>query len=127
MEERDGRYTGRSDGPFSYREGKPGDARAGRARGLDLGSYAYSDSESDLPMLRAVGHPVAVNPDAGSRAIAAEEGWDVLRFERLGRRLKVGVALAAAMVAGTVAAPNISPWPRPGSPRPESHHGGRVA
>ena len=41
--------------------------------GIDLAaSYAYSDSESDLPMLRAVGHPVVVNPDAelarGSRA-----------------------------------------------------------
>ena len=35
---------------------------------IDLAaSYAYSDSESDLPMLRAVGHPVVVNPDAELR------------------------------------------------------------
>ncbi len=40
--------------------------------GIDLSeSYAYSDSESDLPMLRAVGHPVAVNPDASSRGSRA--------------------------------------------------------
>ena len=65
LEARDGVYTGGFDGPFCYREGKPRpDARAREARGLDLeASWAYSDSESDLPMLRAVGHPVAVNPD----------------------------------------------------------------
>ena len=39
------------------------------SEGIDLAaSWAYSDSESDLPMLRAVGHPVAVNPDAELRA-----------------------------------------------------------
>ena len=39
------------------------------AEGIDLAaSYAYSDSESDLPMLRTVGHPVVVNPDAELRA-----------------------------------------------------------
>ena len=43
--------------------------------GIDLAaSYAYSDSESDLPMLRAVGHPVAVNPDAELRARRARGG-----------------------------------------------------
>ena len=42
------------------------------ARGLDLdASWAYSDSESDLPMLRAVGHPVAVNPDRELALVAA--------------------------------------------------------
>ncbi len=64
--------------------------------GLDLsGSYAYSDSESDLPMLRAVGHAVVVNPDAELRRIAAQEGWEAIHLERLGRRLKVAGALAA--------------------------------
>ena len=53
-------------------------------------------------MLRAVGHPVAVNPDAALLRIAREEGWDVLRFERLGRRLKAAVGLAAAGVTGGV-------------------------
>ena len=69
--------------------------------GIDLGtSYAYSDSESDLPMLRAVGHAVVVNPDAALRRIAGEEGWEVVELDRLGRRLKV----AAAVGAGTVVA-----------------------
>ena len=64
-------------------------------------SWAYSDSESDLPMLRAVGHPVAVNPDATLARVAKEQGWEVLRFDRLGRRLRVGAAaLGAAAVGG---------------------------
>src|SRR4029079_14491402 len=52
----DGHYTGRPDGPLAYREGKATLMRelAGR-EGIDpSASYAYSDSESDLPMLRAV-------------------------------------------------------------------------
>ena len=68
---------------------------------IDLdASYAYSDSESDLPMLRVVGHPVVVNPDPHLRRIAAEEGWEVLHLDRLGRRLKVLVALGAAAALG---------------------------
>lgn len=100
----DGVYTGRPDGPFTYREGKAVAMRElAAAEGLDLAaSYAYSDSESDLPMLRAVGHPVAVNPDAPLARVAREEGWDVMRFERLGRRLRVATALAAMAVAGGV-------------------------
>ncbi len=55
---------------------------------IDLAaSYAYSDSLSDLPMLRAVGNPVVVNPDPPLAEIAREEGWQTMRFERLGRRL----------------------------------------
>ena len=42
---------------------------------IDLdASYAYSDSVSDLPMLRAVGIPVAVNPDPALAQIARAEG-----------------------------------------------------
>jgi hypothetical protein len=53
-------------------------------------------------MLRAVGHPVAVNPDAALARIASDEGWEVLRFDRLGRRLKAGLGLAAAATAGGI-------------------------
>ncbi|MDX6668301.1 MAG: hypothetical protein QOK04_1681, partial [Solirubrobacteraceae bacterium] len=100
----DGVYTGRVDGPFTYREGKAEAIRELAAREvIDLGaSYAYSDSESDLPMLRAVGHPVAVNTDAELARVAREEGWEVMRFERLGRRLKLGGGLIAAAAAGGV-------------------------
>jgi HAD superfamily hydrolase (TIGR01490 family) len=100
---RDGHYTGRPGGPFTYREGKAEAIRELAAReGIDLAaSWAYSDSESDLPMLRAVGHPVAVNPDAPLARVAREEGWEVLRFDRLGRRLRVaGAALGAAAIGG---------------------------
>ena len=99
---RDGVYTGRPDGPFTYREGKAQAIREVADReGLDLAqSYAYSDSESDLPMLRAVGHPVVVNPDAELTRVAREEGWEVMRFDKLGRRLRiVSVAGAVAVVA----------------------------
>jgi phosphoserine phosphatase len=98
----DGRYTGRPAGPFNYREGKVL-AMQELAEREDIAlacSYAYSDSESDLPMLRAVRHAVVVNPDATLRRIAAEEGWEVIELDRLGRRLK----LLAALGAGTAAA-----------------------
>ena len=45
-------------------------------------SYAYSDSQTDLPMLEAVGHPAAVNPDRELRKAATERDWPILRFER---------------------------------------------
>jgi len=98
----DGHYTGRPAGPFNYREGKVISMREVSEReGFDLGSsYAYSDSESDLPMLRAVGKAVVVNPDGLLRRIAVEEGWEVIELDRLGRRLKV----LAAVGAGTVLA-----------------------
>ncbi len=102
-EVRDGVYTGRPDGPFTYREGKAEAIREIAAReGIDLSaSYAYSDSESDLPMMRAVGHPVAVNPDAALERVARAEGWRIMRFDRLGPMLKFGVAaLAMALVGG---------------------------
>ena len=98
----DGRYTGRPGGPFTYREGKAEAIRGlAESEGISLeDSYAYSDSESDLPMLRAVGHPVAVNPDAPLARIAREEGWEVMRFERIGRRLKIAAAAVAMAAAG---------------------------
>jgi HAD superfamily hydrolase (TIGR01490 family) len=99
----DGRYTGRAGGPFTYRDGKAEAIRQLAEReGIDMGSsYAYSDSESDLPMLRAVGHPVAVNPDTELERVARQEGWRIMRFEHLGRRLKLAAgALALAMVGG---------------------------
>jgi HAD superfamily hydrolase (TIGR01490 family) len=101
-EVRDGVFTGRPAGYFIYRADKARAVQelAGR-EGIDLSaSYAYSDSESDLPMLRLVGHPVAVNPDRELNAIARAEGWEILRFDRLGRRLKALVGVLAAATAG---------------------------
>lgn len=66
-----------------------GEARAivlreyAEAEGLKLEeSMAYADSASDLPMLEAVGFPVAVNPEAKLAAIARRRGWHVEHWEK---------------------------------------------
>jgi len=103
IEQRDGLYTGKLSGPMTYREGKATALRdLALSQDIDLtASYGYSDSESDLPMLRAVGHPVAVNPDAELARVAGQEGWEILRFETLGRRIKaLGAVAAVALVGG---------------------------
>jgi HAD superfamily hydrolase (TIGR01490 family) len=101
-----GRYTGREGGPFTYREGKAQAIRELAEReGIDLAeSWAYSDSESDLPMLRLVGHPVVVNPDKELRRVAAQEGWDVIHLDHLRKRLRIAAGLAGATVVGSAGA-----------------------
>jgi HAD superfamily hydrolase (TIGR01490 family) len=78
-----GRYTGRTE-TYCYGPGKVVLIdRAAERDGIDLaGSYAYSDSASDLPMLEAVGHPVVVNPDRDLLRAARLRDWEVLRFSR---------------------------------------------
>jgi HAD superfamily hydrolase (TIGR01490 family) len=76
----DGRYTGRLDGPFCYGAGKLQRLFADVGR-IPLGpASAYADSASDLPVLEACGHPVAVNPDRRLRAVAQRRGWPILAF-----------------------------------------------
>ncbi|MEK6277912.1 MAG: HAD-IB family hydrolase [Actinomycetota bacterium] len=98
----EGRYTGRLDGPFVYGKGKVKAMESFAAEhDIDMAtSYAYSDSASDLPMLRAVGNPVAVNPDPELAEVAKQEGWQVMRFEKLGRRLAIAGATAFAAAVG---------------------------
>jgi len=78
----DGRFTGRVIAPACYDEGKLILARDYAARhGIDLAqSYFYSDSHRDLPLLEAVGHPVAVNPNRRLARLAAARGWPVMCF-----------------------------------------------
>ena len=91
LAQENGTYTGELSGaPVA------GDARArmlasfARKRGVDLSrSYAYGDSISDLPMLEAVGNPVAVNPDRRLRSNATERGWQVRDWDRDGVAKKV--------------------------------------
>lgn len=107
MAVKDGRYTGEIE-HYLYGEQKAQAARQIAAeRGYRLEDcYAYTDSITDLPLLEAVGHPVAVNPDRALRRLAQERGWRVLTFSapvRLRQRLRpaptllVGAALAAAV------------------------------
>ncbi len=81
MEIADGRYTGQFE-LYAYGEAKAEQVRALAAeRGYCLADcYAYSDSVTDVPMLEAVGHPHAVNPDRALRRLAAERGWPILAF-----------------------------------------------
>src|SRR5205823_6109520 len=84
MGERAGRFTG------ELVEAPPtGEARAlimaeyAEREGLRLEqSVAYADSASDLPMLEAVGHPVAVNPEAKLATIARRRGWHTEDWSR---------------------------------------------
>ena len=78
----DGFYTGELEGPFCYGEGKvEAMVEIANWSGYDLAQcYAYSDSASDLPMLEAVGHPVAVNPDAKLERHARRHGWPIVIF-----------------------------------------------
>lgn len=82
LELADGKFTGRIVEPACYGPGKVARTRAYAAQhNIDLQkSYFYSDSASDLPLLEAVGHPVAVNPSRKLRKLAADQGWPVMRF-----------------------------------------------
>jgi HAD superfamily phosphoserine phosphatase-like hydrolase len=82
--ERRGRFTGEL-----LKAPPTGEARAllmadyASAHGLSLEeAVAYADSASDLPMLEAVGHPVAVNPEVKLAAIARKRGWHVEQWPR---------------------------------------------
>jgi HAD superfamily hydrolase (TIGR01490 family) len=109
----DGRYTGEIE-TYVYGPAKAEAVRTmAAAEGYDLsGSFAYSDSVTDLPMLEAVGHPHAVNPDKALRRIATDRGWPVLDFSvpvSLGSRLsdlrpKAPAMAVAAVGAGAAAA-----------------------
>ncbi|MBA8793998.1 HAD superfamily hydrolase (TIGR01490 family) [Friedmanniella endophytica] len=113
MVEVDGHYTGEI---ADYMYG-PRKAEAIRAWALEHGHdlaacAAYTDSVTDLPMLREVGSPHAVNPDAALRRIAVAEGWPVHDFGPRGsvasvsaRRLLPAVAavLAACVLVGLAA------------------------
>jgi HAD superfamily hydrolase (TIGR01490 family) len=76
---------------------------------IDLeASWAYTDSVTDVPMLEAVGHPVAVNADRSLERISRMRGWDVVRFDHQDRaatphrtRGRLAVRLSAVTVMAT--------------------------
>jgi HAD superfamily hydrolase (TIGR01490 family) len=113
----DGKYTGEIE-YYAYGPNKAAGLRELAAeRGYDLAeSYAYSDSITDVPMLAAVGHPSAVNPDKALRRHALDNGWPVLAFtnavplrERLSG-LKPPRPATTAAVASALAGAAVLAW-----------------
>ncbi len=77
--------TGQTRGTLSFREGKVtriNQLFAGRDN-LWQGSFGYSDSHNDLPMLRAVTHPHGINPAPALRQCASELGWPLWEWHLL--------------------------------------------
>jgi HAD superfamily hydrolase (TIGR01490 family) len=101
----DGVYSGRLSGQVLHGSAKGDAVRALAAReGYSLLScHAYSDSANDLPMLTAVGHPHAVNPDHRLRRHALRHGWPMVEYRAGARILRIGAPGTAnvAAVAGT--------------------------
>lgn len=113
-----GRYTGRTE-RYCYGAEKVVAMREVAERdGIDLAaSYGYSDSATDRPMLEAVGHAVAVNPDRELLRTAKSAGWEVRRFThrvRLRERVPMPAprqaALGGGVIAATVGAAIVTRW-----------------
>jgi HAD superfamily hydrolase (TIGR01490 family) len=85
LEVADGLFTGGVDF-YAYGQAKADHVAAlSAARGYRLGEcFAYSDSVTDLPLLKLVGHPHVVNPDRALRRVARARGWPELTFRRTG-------------------------------------------
>jgi HAD superfamily hydrolase (TIGR01490 family) len=82
LEVRDGRYTGGILRPFCQGAGKTQRVRTYLAeQGLEVdwaASFAYADSGTDLPLLKAVGSPIAVCPDKILLAHSQAQGWPII-------------------------------------------------
>ena len=96
--DRDGYYTGRLAGPVMHGPEKAKGVTEMAARhGVDLAECAaYSDSINDLPLLRSVGHPHAVNPEPELRRIALKRGWPIHELRTRRRALLIGVPMSLA-------------------------------
>jgi len=105
LEVENGRFTGRTLAPLCYGEGKAMAARrvCKRDKVAMKHCYFYSDSIDDLPLLRAVGHPVAVNPSEKLGVHARAKGWPQLHFRSRGMP-NLETVLRTLLTAQTVAA-----------------------
>ncbi len=114
----DGLYTGELD---FYAYG-PHKAAAIRTLADELGiylagSFAYTDSETDLPMLEAVGNPVVVNPDKSLRRLAQDRDWRIETFRnpvtlrsRLPRLKTPEMSITARGIAAGIAGAAVLAW-----------------
>jgi HAD superfamily hydrolase (TIGR01490 family) len=126
-----GRYSGQTERYVYGPEKAVVVTEIAEREGIDLADcYAYSDSATDEPMLAAVGHPVAVNPDRELARIARRCGWEVRRFTAtvaMRDRVPVNVPRRAAMGGGAAAlaaGTGVLAWAwwsrrRPPEPEPE--------
>lgn len=111
----DGNYTGELVGPYVWSRGKRDAVMAWSIENaVELsGSYAYSDSVFDEPLLSSVGFPHCVNPDWRLRLMAAARRWPVMHMD-----VPVGVAkvpiigLEAQQVLMKFARPEVFPYAR---------------
>ncbi|OED42679.1 phosphoserine phosphatase [Endozoicomonas sp. (ex Bugula neritina AB1)] len=75
------RYTGKTVGVLTYQEGKVTRLNEWLIEHPELsmeGSTFYSDSKNDLPLLKLVTHPVAVDPDPELKKHAKQKGWPII-------------------------------------------------
>ncbi|WP_257264579.1 HAD family phosphatase [Endozoicomonas sp. ONNA2] len=79
----DNRYTGNVTGILTYQQGKVHRLQEWlnqHPQHSMAGSYFYSDSQNDLPLLKEVDHPVAVDPDPELKSYAELHGWPIISF-----------------------------------------------
>lgn len=79
-EQVNGRFTGKVSGTPCFQQGKVERLHQWLENNEESleGSWFYTDSHNDLPLLREVDHPVAVNPDPQLRAEAEQHGWPII-------------------------------------------------
>jgi putative phosphoserine phosphatase/1-acylglycerol-3-phosphate O-acyltransferase len=111
----EGNYTGELDGVYVWSRGKRDAVKAwASVNDIDLaGSFAYSDSVFDEPLLTSVGNPVCVNPDWRLRLMAAARRWPVTHFDVPAGVAKIPVVgLEAQQALMKFARPEVFPYAR---------------
>ena len=98
---KDGRYTGTLEGNLLHGAEKAvAIQRLAAERNFDLSQcYSYSDSHNDLPLLKSVGKPNAINPDAILQLRAMREGWPIHEFRRSRRFNRILGPIVSRVVA----------------------------
>lgn len=101
-----GYYTGELVGDMMHGEAKAENiSRLAAEKNINLaGSFAYGDSTNDIPLLKSVGNPCAINPDTRMRRHAQEVGWPTRDFRNKRRNARRGIQTASVTGGVWVAA-----------------------